>query len=281
MERTIRNNFIERGYELVDSHSHAGFGATAGVDSVEGVLVVSVGVVCGAEDELAEAVAEVDCAEDGVGDGDEEEEDGDDGERGEGFSGGHVLVFLAGLVHADEFEEEPQYEDCGGDDGDGEGELDVTCVQHNHRELDRKAQEEEEVELDQRHKHQIGHVPSLQPQVRPDVFVERPAKLAIKAIGEAAHQHKRDRDHARDRDRDRAHHVPVAVCGVVVAVLREGRDRARDLVVLQTGVDEHGEGEEVEPHDLDRVLMAERVEREHALVELCEDEQGEICRDRS
>ena len=49
---------------------------------------------------------EVGSTHNGIGDGDNDQDDGDDGERGEGFSSGYVAFGSIGvLVHSDELEE--------------------------------------------------------------------------------------------------------------------------------------------------------------------------------
>lgn len=123
-----------------------------------------------------EALAEVGHADDCVGDGQDDEQDGDDGKGREGLANSHVVLLVAGLVNADELEEEvakaAEVEDDGndhaglvlaageesggeedqdrdGNGGDGEGELGVTCLRDNNNELDDEAEEEEEIELEE------------------------------------------------------------------------------------------------------------------------------------
>lgn len=125
-------------------------------------------------DEWLQTLVEVQHACYCVGDGEDDQDDGEHGEDGHGLSSGLVVLFVAGLVHADELEAEvgeaaevenhdyhhaghrfaacpegghEEDEDCDWDGGGGKGEFDVRYVGDDNKELDGEADEEEEIEL--------------------------------------------------------------------------------------------------------------------------------------
>lgn len=124
-----------------------------------------------------ESGAEVAHADDGIGDGENDEQNGDDGKRGEGLSNGKVILLVSGLVDSDELENEvgqaaevenddddladlvlPTSEVGSGEqngDGDWDGsngqcEFGVVLLSNDDDELNDETEEEEEIELEQR-----------------------------------------------------------------------------------------------------------------------------------
>lgn len=140
---------------------------------------VEIGALVGTlwlEEVLLEALAKVAHADDGVDDGENDQEDGDDGESGQRPADGHVVLAVSRLVDADQLEDEvaqsTEIEDDDGDnaqlvlaagevggadeDGDGDGDgsggegvLDDLDVADNDEELNGEAEEKEKVELEE------------------------------------------------------------------------------------------------------------------------------------
>jgi hypothetical protein len=114
---------------------------------------------------------------DGVGDGEDDQHNGDGRETGQTLADGKVVIRFAGLVHAGELEDEvgqsaeeeedgadhadlvlsagpegrhEQDQDRNGNGSDGEAPLKVRQAGDNDKELHRESQEEEEIKLEQR-----------------------------------------------------------------------------------------------------------------------------------
>ena len=125
---------------------------------------------------ILESVVEVAHAEERVGDGDDDQNDGHDGERSKGALNGEVTCATSFRVNADKLEQEigkttkeeqndaahadavfalrekgraKQNDNGDGDRGSSKAEFDVCLAGYNNQELDREAQEEEEIKFQQ------------------------------------------------------------------------------------------------------------------------------------
>lgn len=164
---------IQSSANLVDRHPARQLGLdVAEADRVGVGLLLLIGALL--EQVGLEAGAKVVHADEGVDDGQDDEQDGQHREGRQGAAHGDVVVPEAGLVDADELEEEvgeaakvegddgdhagfdltageeggeQQDGDGDGDGGDGQAQLEVRLARHDDEELDREAEEEEEIEL--------------------------------------------------------------------------------------------------------------------------------------
>lgn len=250
-----------------------------------------------------ETFAKVKVAKDGLNEGDETHEEGDEGEDGEIVLDIIVLFLPLGIgPDTDGLEEKvgngaekadhegkhhvdllttygidggQENEDDDGEGDDGEGKFGVVELEDEHYELDGESDEKEDIEFQEHEEDVVGTVHALLADVGTDLFVDSPAEFLEELPGEPEKGEFGDPSDDNDDD-ERGLKSPV--WGVISIILgaRDIRVGHVNLRELETGVEEAACVEEDDAEDLDGVLTADGVPDEDALHDLGEDEDHEV-----
>jgi len=120
----------------------------------------------------------------------------------------------------------------------------------------------------------IDQIPPLQAQICRNMLVDGPGKLIIKLPGNDAHQYSAKGDDTGHGNQKRMHIAPEMTINLIVIV--ELADGIADLIVLDGGVDQHGNVERAQSDDLNGVLEAQGIPHQGELKDEAENEEGEI-----
>lgn len=292
---------------LVDGHAASHLGLD--VLEADRVEVGSLLGFLGLEDVLLETSAKVAHANDGVDNGQDDEEDGDDSEGRQRLPHGHVELPVVWLVDAHELEDEVAQatevqnddndhtdlllspgEESGADEnrngnrdgGSSQSVLHNLDIAHDDKELDGESEEEEEIEFKESDVDLVIQESLLHPVVSSDRLEDIPSKDLVQLPGNKGHGKGAGGEDAGNGDQEGAYLAPQVL---MIGGDRPGRahflDGDLNLFDLDGGIDHDSQVGDADSNDLNGVLVSQSIPDDNELVEESENEQSEEGRDRT
>lgn len=290
---------------LINCHSARRLGLDVlHVDRVDIGLLLNLALSRQGLEVWLEALSKVAHAYNGVGDGEQDKKNSDDGKSGKRSADSIVSFLVTGLVDSDQLEEEitetakienddthharlvlPAGEIGGGEqngDGDGNGDncqskFRVVLLCDNDDKLNDETEEEEEIELEQSNVNLVVEEALLHAVISTNVLENVPSVFLVDLPGDKDHANGREGDNGRDGNQVRLDIAPeVSSSGVLLEgiVLPKNIECLLNLVNLNGSVDHESQVGEADSDNLDSVLLAEGIPDDNESVEEAENEEG-------